>query len=86
MQLTLLNWDTKSVLALNKSLKFPIDFQSPIDFSQLHMIRPLVINIFEILDYYFVSLCRYNNLAEESKYRSDSSSSSDESDEDCCIM
>ena len=24
MQLTLLNWDTKSVLALNKSMKFPI--------------------------------------------------------------
>ena len=26
-QLTLLNWDTKSVLALNKELKFPIHFQ-----------------------------------------------------------
>ena len=27
LQLTLLNWDNKSVLALNKKLKFPIHFQ-----------------------------------------------------------
>ena len=27
LQLTLLNWDTKSVLVLNKKLKFPIHFQ-----------------------------------------------------------
>ena len=27
LQLTLLNWDTESVLALNKKLKFPIHFQ-----------------------------------------------------------
>ena len=27
VQLTLLNWDTKSVLALNKNPKFPIDFK-----------------------------------------------------------
>ena len=50
LQLTLLNWDTKSVLALNKKLKFPIHFQffiqcqktfgDPIELSKLHMIRP----------------------------------------------
>ena len=27
LQLTLLNWDTESVLALNKKLKYPIHFQ-----------------------------------------------------------
>ena len=27
LQLTLLNWDTESVLALNKKLKYPILFQ-----------------------------------------------------------
>ena len=27
VQLTLLNWDNESVLALNKKLKFPIHFQ-----------------------------------------------------------
>ena len=35
------NWKNFS----KKFLKiFPIDFQSPIDFSQLHMIRPLILN------------------------------------------
>ena len=37
------NWKNFS----KKFLKiFPIDFQSPIDFSQLHMIRPLVFSLF----------------------------------------
>ena len=33
------NW---KIFAKNFLKNFPIDFQSPIDFSQLHMIRPLV--------------------------------------------
>ena len=32
---------------------FPIDFMSPIDFSQLHMIRPLVSFYEPILNMYF---------------------------------
>ena len=34
------------------SKKFPIDFQSPIDFSQLHMIRPIVQGFHELHDFF----------------------------------
>ena len=42
------------------SKKFPIDFQSPIDFSQLHMIRPL---IYILEDGFFLDiyLCTMHN-------------------------
>ena len=48
LQLTLLNWHTENILALNKKLKVAIHFQVrkhfqyPNFFAQFHKIRPLI--------------------------------------------
>ena len=60
LQLTLLNpHDLPTTSKVNcknisefLSKKFPIDFQSPIDFSQSHMIRPKVQGFHELHDFF----------------------------------